>query len=66
MFDDRPAAVLYAGAAPGIVAGVVQVNFRVPADFLIESALQTPVRVAVSGPDSNLPAPSSASIFVTP
>ena len=28
-----PANVLYGGAAPGIVAGVVQVNFQVPAQF---------------------------------
>jgi uncharacterized protein (TIGR03437 family) len=28
----RPAEVLYAGGAPGLVAGVVQINARVPAD----------------------------------
>jgi uncharacterized protein (TIGR03437 family) len=28
--DGQPADVLYSGAAPGIVAGVVQINFRVP------------------------------------
>lgn len=30
--DGRAAEVLYAGAAPGLVAGVLQVNARVPAD----------------------------------
>ena len=29
----RPAAVVYGGAAPGIVAGVVQVNFQLPAQL---------------------------------
>jgi len=29
----RPADVLYAGGAPGLVAGVIQVNARVPADL---------------------------------
>lgn len=28
--DGRPAQVLYAGAAPALVAGVLQVNVRVP------------------------------------
>ena len=27
----REAEVLYAGAAPGLVQGVVQINFRIPA-----------------------------------
>ena len=30
-----PVNVVYGGAAPGIVAGVVQVNFRVPAQFVL-------------------------------
>jgi len=30
--DGKPSQVLYAGAAPGLVAGVVQVNVRVPQD----------------------------------
>lgn len=30
--DNKPAEVLYAGAAPGMVEGVIQVNVRVPAD----------------------------------
>jgi uncharacterized protein (TIGR03437 family) len=30
----RPANVLYGGAAPGIVAGVAQVNFQVPAQVV--------------------------------
>ena len=28
--DGQDAAILYAGAAPGLVAGVLQVNFRLP------------------------------------
>jgi uncharacterized protein (TIGR03437 family) len=28
--DNKPADVLYAGAAPGMVAGVIQVNLRIP------------------------------------
>lgn len=31
--DSRRAELLYSGAAPGVVAGVVQVNFRLPADL---------------------------------
>jgi len=30
--DDKPAQVLYAGAAPGLIAGVLQINAVVPAD----------------------------------
>ncbi|MCW5981277.1 MAG: hypothetical protein KIT09_24550 [Bryobacteraceae bacterium] len=33
-FDQAPAEVVYAGAAPGIVAGVVQVNIRIPERLL--------------------------------
>jgi uncharacterized protein (TIGR03437 family) len=29
--DGQPAQVLYAGAAPGLVAGVVQINVQIPA-----------------------------------
>ena len=31
MIDNKPAEVLYAGAAPGMVQGIIQVNARVPA-----------------------------------
>jgi uncharacterized protein (TIGR03437 family) len=33
--NDEYADVLYAGAAPGMVAGVVQINFRLPSDFTL-------------------------------
>ena len=32
--DNQPADVLYAGAAPGLVQGVIQINVRVPAGGL--------------------------------
>jgi uncharacterized protein (TIGR03437 family) len=40
---DQPLEVLYGGAAPGLVAGVVQINFRVPADLTPTTATQMPV-----------------------
>ena len=33
LFDGMPVEVLYAGAAPGMVAGVMQINVRVPLEF---------------------------------
>jgi uncharacterized protein (TIGR03437 family) len=66
VFGGRPADVLYAGAAPGIVAGVTQVNFRVPADLAIGATQQVPVALTVFGPNLNLPAPSTAAIYVGP
>jgi uncharacterized protein (TIGR03437 family) len=55
--DSRDTEVLYAGGAPGLVAGVEQVNFRVPADtrsgdavplsVLAGSAGSEPVTIAV-------------------
>ena len=33
--NDEYAEVLYAGAAPGMVAGMVQINFRLPADLTL-------------------------------
>jgi uncharacterized protein (TIGR03437 family) len=66
VFGGRPADVLYAGAAPGIVAGVTQVNFRVPADLAIGATQQVPVSLTVFGPNLNLPAPSTAAIYVSP
>ncbi|MEZ5355142.1 MAG: BACON domain-containing carbohydrate-binding protein [Bryobacteraceae bacterium] len=41
----RPAEVLYAGAAPGLVGGVVQVNARVPAETLSGGAVPLVVRI---------------------
>ena len=41
------AEVLYAGAAPGLVAGVVQINAQIPPD--IDTGDAVPVRLTVSG-----------------
>lgn len=43
--DGQPAEVLYAGAAPGVVAGVMQINVRIPAGA--ESGASVLVSVAV-------------------
>jgi uncharacterized protein (TIGR03437 family) len=43
----RPAEVLYAGGAPGLVAGVIQVNARVPADLAASG--EVPVVLQVGG-----------------
>ena len=42
---DLPAEVLYAGAAPGLVAGVVQVNLRIPSG--LAPNLAAPVSVTI-------------------
>jgi trimeric autotransporter adhesin len=57
--DGKPAEVLYAGAAPGIVAGVMQINARIPINsqagtvpvvLTVGSAASQPgVTIAVSG-----------------
>lgn len=44
------AAVLYAGAAPGLVAGALQVNARIPTG--VASGPKTPVKLVVSGVES--------------
>ncbi|MCX6627462.1 MAG: hypothetical protein NTW28_07520, partial [Candidatus Solibacter sp.] len=53
----RPAEVLYAGAAPGLVSGVVQINLRIPSGvapnvaaplFLTVGPATTPAGVTVS------------------
>jgi uncharacterized protein (TIGR03437 family) len=41
----RPATILYAGGAPGLVAGVVQINVRVPDDIMPESTVPVVIRV---------------------
>jgi uncharacterized protein (TIGR03437 family) len=58
--DGKPAEILYAGAAPGIVAGLMQINARVPANskagfvpvVITEGSASSPVGVtiAVSAP----------------
>ena len=59
---DKPTEVLYAGAAPGMVAGVVQVNFRVPAD-LSPYSIAAQVSVVPFGSASG--SPTYAMIHVT-
>lgn len=66
VFVSTPADVLYSGAAPGIVAGVVQINFRVPADLSIRALSRVPITLALFPPALNVPAPSTAWIYVTP
>jgi hypothetical protein len=46
MIGGQPAEVIYSGAAPGLVAGVVQVNARVPAGIVPISPLLVPKFVA--------------------
>jgi uncharacterized protein (TIGR03437 family) len=47
----RPAEVLYAGGAPGLVAGVMQVNVRVPADVAPGNAVPVVVSSGeIAGP----------------
>ncbi len=52
----RNAEVLYAGAAPGLVAGVVQVNARIPADVV--PGAQVPVTLGIGA------AVSSQQVFI--
>ena len=42
----RPAEILYAGAAPGFVAGLMQINLRVPMDAPVGD--QVPVVLSIS------------------
>ena len=46
----QPAEVLYAGSAPGLVSGVLQVNARIPAGVTTGPAI--PVVVTVGGASS--------------
>ncbi len=51
LIDGKPAEVQYAGAAPGAVAGLFQVNVRIPADAAPGGApLEIHVGAAVSQP----------------
>jgi len=55
-----PAVVLYAGAAPGMVAGVVQINFQIPAPYIREAG--TYEFTVIAGGQSS----ATAGIWVTP
>ncbi len=48
--DGKPAEILYAGAAPGLVSGVIQVNARVPEDA--SRGAEIPAVLAVGGASS--------------
>ena len=56
--NGQSADVLYAGAAPGIVAGVTQINFRVPAALLFPTA--SSITITAGGSTS-----SGAGIYLT-
>jgi uncharacterized protein (TIGR03437 family) len=63
---DKPAEVLYAGAAPGMVAGVIQVNFRVPEGAAsIAGPVPVTLRVFLANPLAP-PASMPAWIYVAP
>jgi uncharacterized protein (TIGR03437 family) len=50
----RPAEVLYAGSAPGFVAGDLQVNVRIPADAPSGSAVPIVLRVGSTNSQANV------------
>jgi uncharacterized protein (TIGR03437 family) len=52
--DGRDAEVLYAGGAPGTVAGVLQVNVRIPSEVSSGSAVPIVLRVGGAMSQSNL------------
>jgi uncharacterized protein (TIGR03437 family) len=56
--DGQDADVIYAGSAPGLVAGVTQINFRLPPFFIFLTG--NSVTVTAGGSSS-----SPAKIFVT-
>lgn len=47
-----PAEVLYAGAAPGIVAGVSQINVRIPEDYRRDGDIPVTVRIGGALPST--------------
>jgi uncharacterized protein (TIGR03437 family) len=49
LIGGREAAVLYAGGAPGLVAGVIQVNARIPEDLAESGAVPVTLRVGTAG-----------------
>jgi uncharacterized protein (TIGR03437 family) len=48
----KQATVAYAGAAPGFVAGVLQVNARVPDDLAVSGLALVPVVITVGAASS--------------
>ncbi len=55
--DNKPADVLYAGAAPGMVQGIIQINARVPA-----AATSGQVQIVVQS--GNISGPNTVSVIV--
>lgn len=49
--DGQPAEILYSGQAPGLVAGVSQVNARIPLSLTRIGAL--PVRITMTAPNGS-------------
>jgi len=45
--NNQPVEVLYAGSAPGLVAGVIQINVRIPSNLNISAVSNLPVQVQV-------------------
>jgi len=60
--DEEPAALLYLGDAPGLVAGVFQANVRIPDSLRASGSLRVDIRVGESGDE--LRAPRTGSIWV--
>lgn len=57
-----PAVVEYAGAAPGLAAGIIQVNVRIPAGLAQTGDL--PVRVFVGDPESHANINQFATVYI--
>ena len=57
-----PATVEYAGSAPTLVSGVLQVNVRLPQNLSITGATSVPVEIRVG----NLPSQSNVTVSVRP
>lgn len=51
LVDGQPAELLYAGAAPSLVAGVLQLNVRLPADV---AGAAVPIRLSVGSAPGNV------------
>jgi uncharacterized protein (TIGR03437 family) len=61
--QDVPAAdIFYAGSAPGIIAGVMQVNVRISPSLNITAPSQVPVEISVGGQ----PSQSGVTVAVIP
>ena len=57
-----PADIQYAGSAPGIIAGVMQINVRISPTLNITGPAEVPVEISVGG----APSQSGVTVAVTP